>query len=185
MLTQSCMKILIALSVLVALAPPAYGQGAGRSEINGAVFDQEKAVLPGVTVTVTEENTGLTRTTVTTGDGTFLIPTLLPGTYTIKADLPGFQPTTQTGLRLSVGQELSINLTLQVGGIQESVTVTGEAPLVEVTASRVGANISNQEIDNLPSAGAQPVEPDGDGARADAQPDTWDIRRRAVQCERP
>ena len=152
MLTQSCMKILIVLSVLVALAPPAFGQ-AGRSEINGTVFDQEKAVLPGVTVTVTEENTGLTRNTVTTGDGTFLIPTLLPGTYTIKADLPGFQPTTQTGLRLSVGQELSINLTMQVGGIQESVTVTGEAPLVEVTASRVGANISNQEIDNLPSQG--------------------------------
>ena len=87
MLTQSCMKILIVLSVLVALAPPAFGQ-AGRSEINGTVFDQEKAVLPGVTVTVTEENTGLTRNTVTTGDGTFLIPTLLPGTYTIKADLP-------------------------------------------------------------------------------------------------
>ena len=77
MLTQSCMKILIVLSVLVALAPPAFGQ-AGRSEINGTVFDQEKAVLPGVTVTVTEENTGLTRNTVTTGDGTFLIPTLLP-----------------------------------------------------------------------------------------------------------
>jgi hypothetical protein len=126
---------------------------AGRAEINGTVFDQEKAVLPGVTITVTEESTGLSRDTVSSGDGTFIIPTLLPGRYTIKADLPGFQSTTQTGIVVAVGQELTINLTLQVGGLQETITVTGASPLVEVTASRVGANISNQEIDSLPSQG--------------------------------
>ena len=146
-------RFLITLLVGLVLASPAFGQGAGRASINGTVFDAEKAVLPGATITVTEENTGATRDTVTGGDGTFVIPTLLPGRYTIKADLPGFQPTTQTGMTLGVGQELSVNMTLQLSGVQESVTVTGEAPLVEVTASRVGANISNQEIDNLPSQG--------------------------------
>ena len=106
-----------------------------------------------MTILLTEEGTGLTRDSVTSGDGTFVITTLLPGKYTIKAELVGFQPTTQTGITLGVGQELTVAMTMQVGGIQESVTVTGEAPLVEVTASRVGANISNQEIDNLPSQG--------------------------------
>ena len=146
-------RFLFGLFVALVLASPAFGQGAGRASINGTVFDAEKAVLPGATITVTEENTGATRESVTGGDGSFNITTLLPGRYTIKADLPGFQPTTQTGIALGVGQELSVNMTLQLSGVQESVTVTGEAPLVEVTASRVGSNITNQEIDNLPSQG--------------------------------
>ncbi|HET9263897.1 MAG TPA: TonB-dependent receptor [Vicinamibacterales bacterium] len=143
--------ISIALFVGVAFAPPAFAQ-AGRATISGTVYDQDKAVLPGVTVTVTEENTGLSRNTVTGGDGTYVIPTLLPGRYTIKADLTGFRPTSQTGVNLSVGQELTIDLSLQVG-LQEAITVTGESPLVEVTASRIGSNVSNQEIDSLPSQG--------------------------------
>lgn len=144
----------VALGSLLALAGTGTALAqAGRAELNGTVFDEAKAVLPGATITVTEENTGLSRDTVTGADGTFVIPTLLPGRYTVKADLPGFQTTTQTGIAVGVGQELTINLTLRVGGVQETITVTAGAPLVEVTASRVGANISNQEIDSLPSQG--------------------------------
>jgi hypothetical protein len=145
-------RVFLGALMVLAGATLAHAQ-AGRAEINGTVFDQEKAVLPGVTITVTEENTGLSRDTVTSGDGTFVIPTLLPGRYTIKADLPGFQSTSQTGIALGVGQELTINLTMRVGGVEETITVTGTSPLVEVTASRVGSNISNQEIDSLPSQG--------------------------------
>ena len=134
------------------LASPAFAQG-GRSEITGTVVDQAKAVLPGVTVTVVNEATGLERTAVTSGDGRFVIPTLVPGTYTIKAELQGFQTMTQTGVVLNVGQELAVNLTLGVAGLAETVTVTGESPLVEVTSSKIGSNITNSEIDSLPSQG--------------------------------
>jgi Carboxypeptidase regulatory-like domain/TonB dependent receptor/TonB-dependent Receptor Plug Domain len=138
--------------LLVLISTSALAQG-GRSEINGTVFDSAKAVMPGVTITVLDERTGLERTAVSGEEGRFLIPTLVPSTYTIKAELPGFQSTTQTGLVLNVGQELTVNLTLQVAGVQEALTVTGQAPLVEPTSSRIGANITNAEIDALPAAG--------------------------------
>ncbi len=137
---------------LLTLASSAFAQG-GRAEINGTVIDQEKGVLPGVVITVTDEKTGLTRTGVTSADGRFVVTTLTPGSYTVKADLAGFQSTVQKGVVLSVGQELTLNLTMQVSGLAEEVTVTGQSPLVEITSSRVGTNITDAEIDSLPSQG--------------------------------
>jgi outer membrane receptor protein involved in Fe transport len=145
-------RFLSALLTLGLLASPAFGQG-GRTEITGTVLDQGKAVLPGVSITVTNEATGLQRTTVTSGDGRFVIPTLVPGTYTIRAELQGFQILTQTGVVLSVGQEVALNLTLAVANLAETITVSGESPLVEVTSSKIGSNITNAEIDGLPSQG--------------------------------
>ncbi len=130
----------------------AFAQG-GRTEITGTVVDQDKAVLPGVTVTVVNEATGLQRTAITSGDGRFVIPTLVPGTYTVKAELANFQTVTQTGVVLNVGQEVTLNLTLAVAALAETITVTGESPLVEVTSSKIGSNITNAEIDGLPSQG--------------------------------
>jgi hypothetical protein len=144
-------RALIWIFLLVAFAPPAFAQG-GRAELAGVVLDQGKAVLPGVTVTAVNEATGQERQAVTGSEGRFVIPTLLPGTYTIKAELQGFQPTTQTGMVLQVGQEVSVSLTLSVAGVQESVTVSAESPVVELTASKIGTNISASEIDNSPSA---------------------------------
>src|SRR5688572_13689679 len=134
------------------VASAAFAQG-GNALINGTVFDQAKAVLPGVTVTVTNEATGISRDTVTTAEGVFTIPTLSPGTYTVRAELQGFQPQSRQGLVLRIGQELTLDLTLGLAGVAENVTVTAEAPIVEVTASRLGAVVSDQEIDSLPSQG--------------------------------
>jgi hypothetical protein len=129
----------------------AFAQG-GRAELSGIVVDQGKAVLPGVTVTVTNEGTGQDRQAVTGAEGKFVIPTLLPGTYTIKAELQGFETTTRTGLVLQVGQEISVNLTLNLAGVVETITVTAQSPVVETTASKIGTNITASEIDNSPSA---------------------------------
>ena len=142
-----CVAVVICLSVIPVLA-----QG-GRAEINGTVFDQKTAVLPGAIVTATDEATGLVRTTASNENGRFVIPALVPGRYTMKAELPGFQTQTRPGAVVSVGQEITVDFTLPVGGVAEQVTVTEEVPIVEITSTRVGANISNSEIDNLPSLG--------------------------------
>lgn len=151
-MSRCCASFLVGLLVVMAGAAPASAQ-AGRGEIRGTIFDEARAVLPGVTITVTEENTGASRTVVSTPEGTYAIPTLLPGRYTIRAELAGFQETVQSGLVLNVGQELTINITLRLAGIAEAVTVTGQAPLVESTTNRIGTNITNAEIDSLPSIG--------------------------------
>ncbi len=137
--------------VLLLSAPALLAQG-GRAEINGVVSDQDKAVLPGVTVTAINEGTALERVTVTSGDGRFVIPSLLPGSYTVTAALAGFQTATRKAVVISVGQEMTLNLSLLLAGVAESVTVTGQSPLVESTSSKIGTNVTNSEIDALPSA---------------------------------
>src|SRR5688572_31941723 len=86
-----------ALVVLIGCAAAATFAQGGNSTISGTVFDQDKAVLPGVTLTVTNEATGISRDTVTGAEGLFVIPTLLPGTYSVRAELSGFQAQTQIG----------------------------------------------------------------------------------------
>jgi hypothetical protein len=98
-------------------------------------------VLPGVTVTLTEETTGLVRTVVTNDAGRWVLPALQPGRYTIKAELSGFQTQNRAGVVVNVGQAITINLALPVGTLTDQVTVSAEAPLVEVTRSDVGTNI--------------------------------------------
>jgi hypothetical protein len=146
-------RLLLCLTTFVVLGAPAplLAQG-GRAEINGTVTDAQKAVLPGVTVTVTNEETGLMREAVTDGTGRYVIPQLLPGPYTIKADLSGFQPMTRSNMVVRVGEELTVPLTLSLAGVTETLVVTAEAPLVESTSNRIGTNITSSEIDSLPSA---------------------------------
>ena len=141
---------LLALLAIV----PVFGQGA-LSEVNGIAADQSGAVLPGVTVTLTEETTGLVRTVITNETGRWVLPALQPGRYTVKAELSGFQTQNRTGIVVNVGQAVTLNLALPVGTLTDQVTVTGEAPLVEVTQTQVGTNITGANIEALPTAGRQ------------------------------
>jgi outer membrane receptor protein involved in Fe transport len=153
-MTRRCLlAVLSSLFLILAFSSRALAQGAGGSaELNGTIVDQAKAVLPGVTVTVTNQATGQTRQTVTGAEGRFVLATLVPGTYTVKAELSGFEPTTRTGLVLNVGQEISVALTMNLAGVREEVTVTAESPVIETTSSKIGTNITSDEIDNSPSA---------------------------------
>ena len=148
-------RLLVALLVvtcLIGTSGPALAQG-GIAEINGAVVDQSQAVLPGVTVVVTNVGTSAERTVVTGPDGRFIAPTLIPGVYRVSVDLPGFQPQVRNNVELSVGQEVTLSFALSVSGLAEEVTVTGLAPVVEVTTNRLATQIGTQEIDNLPTQG--------------------------------
>jgi hypothetical protein len=145
----SCVAVVVFLSAVQVLA-----QGA-VSEINGNAVDQTGSVLPGVTITITEESTGLTRTTVSNDGGRFVLPSITPGRYTVRAELASFQTQTQTGITVSVGQALTLNFTLAISGLEDQVTVTGEAPIIEVTQTQIGANITAQAIEDLPTQGRQ------------------------------
>ncbi len=147
-------RLVVGVLLTIVSAGSLYGQGA-LSEVNGTAVDQSGAVLPGVSVTLTEETTGLVRTAVSNETGRWILPALQPGRYNVKAELAGFQTQNRAGLVVNVGQALTINLTLPVGTLSDQVTVTAEAPLVEVTKSEVGTNITAQNIDALPTAGRQ------------------------------
>jgi hypothetical protein len=147
-------SLVVAAVFSIVPVAPLFAQGA-LSEINGTATDQSGAVLPGVTVTLTEETTGLVRTVITNDAGRWVLPALQPGRYTIKAELSGFQTQNRGGVVVNVGQAITINLALPVGTLTDQVTVSAEAPLVEVTRSDVGTNITGQNIDALPTAGRQ------------------------------
>ncbi|MGH9253859.1 MAG: TonB-dependent receptor [Vicinamibacterales bacterium] len=138
--------------VAVLSVVPALGQ-LPVAELNGTAVDQSGSVLPGAAITITEETTGLVRATVSNDTGRFVLPGVTPGRYTVRAELAGFQTQTRTGITVQVGQALTINFTLPIGALTDQITVTGESPLVEVTQTQIGTNISQEDIENLPMQG--------------------------------
>jgi hypothetical protein len=123
----------------------------GTSDLRGRVLDQQGAALPGVTILVRHEESGLFRESVSGADGTFFLSAMTPGTYEISAELANFKKYQRRGVRLEVGKTTSIDVQLEVGGVQEQVTISAEAPLVDVSSKEIGGNISAQELTDIPS----------------------------------
>ena len=123
----------------------------GTAEISGKVTDEQGAVLPGVAIVVTNEETGVVRDLTSGPAGTFFASQLVPGRYKVVAKLSGFHTTDRSGLVLQVGKTLTVNLTLNVGGLEETVHVTAESPLVDTTSAKVGGNIGTMELSELPA----------------------------------
>jgi hypothetical protein len=138
----------LALAFVLLCAPLAFGQA--TSTFNGRILDQGDAVLPGVTVTVTNISTGVVRTTITNEEGQYQIPGLEPGQYRIETDLAGFAPSVRDTVRLDVNATLTVDFKLSLAGLAETLTVTGEAPLIETTQSKVANTIETTEVQNLP-----------------------------------
>jgi len=128
----------------------AFAQATSTSTINGRILDQGEAVLPGVTVTATNANTGVVRTTVSNGEGIYSMPGLEPGVYDVKTELTGFAPATRDRVTLAVNTTITIDFALRLAGVEEALTVTGEAPLIETTQSKVASSIEATELQNLP-----------------------------------
>ena len=134
--------------VMLMSAPPAWAQA--TSTFSGRILDQGDAVLPGVTVTVTNANTGVVRTAVTNEEGLYFMPGLEPGVYTIATDLGGFAPSVRERVTLAINATITLDFKMGLAGVTESVTVTGDAPLIEVTQSKVASSIDATELQNLP-----------------------------------
>ena len=142
---------LAVLLLVSGMAVPAAGQ-ATSGVIAGTITDAQSGVLPGVTLTLRNAESGTTRMAVTETDGRYRIGGVPPGTYDLKAELAGFAPREVKGMTLTIGAELTSNLTLQLEGVQESLTVTAQSPVVETTKTDVSGVISQQQIDTLPIA---------------------------------
>ena len=141
---------LIGLMLLVpALATAQTFQGS----IRGAVRDADGGVLPGTTVTLVNEATGVTRTSVTNERGEYVFAGVSPGLYALRVELAGFAPYNREALEMGVATSLVQDVTLSVGGIAESVTVTGETPLIETADASIASAIDKAQLEVLPTPG--------------------------------
>jgi hypothetical protein len=142
------------LAALVLVLDPARTDAQSFSaQVAGRALDDSGAVLPGVTITATNEETGVQRSVVTADTGAYQLTGLEPGRYTITAELQGFAPVKQTALTLSVSQAVRLDLTMKVAGLEEAVTVTADTPLVSTTKSEIGLTVTPKQIDELPLNG--------------------------------
>ncbi len=144
-------RMLIALlAVLALMSGLASAQGRAEGSIAGQVQDGTGAILPGVTVVAANEATGFTREAVADAEGNFRLPALPPGSYVVTATLTGFSTFKRTVV-VSVGSETRLTIPLAVGSIQESVTITGEAPLVDTSRTEQASTIAESEVRALPT----------------------------------
>jgi len=123
------------------------------ASVSGRVEDSTGAAVPGAMVTITSLETGAGRTASTNETGTYRVLSLPVGRYEVRAELSGFKAARQTGISLAVGEEAVVNLKLEVGALQDEVTVTGEAPLVNTTTASVSGLVGERAVKDLPLNG--------------------------------
>jgi hypothetical protein len=142
---------LVAVASVLLLIP--WAVHAQDATLSGVVTDPTDAVLPGATVTATHVDTGSTFVAVSEANGSYRIPTLRVGVYKITAELSGFAAVTRENVQVLVGQNLVLNLKMGLSAVQESVTVSAQAPLIETTASDLGGNVDPVQMQALPVNG--------------------------------
>jgi hypothetical protein len=151
--------LLIALVLAGApgLAASAAAQGSASGVIAGTIRDAQGGVLPGVTVNLRNVESGVLRSAVTEGDGTYRLPGLPPGRYDLTAELGGFANAEVRDITITIGLDLRRDLTMALQALQETVSVTAEAPVVETTQTEVAAVVTQEQIEQLPVANRMPI----------------------------
>jgi hypothetical protein len=157
--TKSARLAALGLFTLALLAPSAARAQSQATDgvIEGTITDSSGAVLPGVTVTITNTETGRDRVVVTNDRGLFRAPLLPLGTYTVSAELQGFKRFEKTGITLLVGQTAVVNASLNVGQVSETVRVNAaDAPPIDTARIDIGHTMSDTEVHNLPLVARNP-----------------------------
>jgi hypothetical protein len=140
------------LSLALGLTPSSFGQGITGS-IAGTVTDSSGAGVPGATVTVREVETNAARVVTTSDIGSYTVTQLAPGSYSVKVDKTGFKTFEQNDITLQINQLVQINAELGLGSQQETVIVTGAAPVIQTEDSSIGLVVDTQTILNTPLNG--------------------------------
>lgn len=123
--------------------------------ITGRVLDDQGAAVPGASITATSPSTGFTRTVVSDAEGVYRLSALTVGQFDLVVELAGFASVERKGVTVSVGQTLTLDFSMKVAAVAETITVTGEAPLIETTQSAVGGVVDIGRIETLPLNGRQ------------------------------
>src|SRR5579862_9773087 len=145
------MRIAFFVGAMFVLSVAGFAQTAGQ--ITGQVTDASDAIVVGATVTLTNSQTNVARTTTTNGAGDYTFPAIPPGVYNVKAEMPGFKAEVRENVELQVEQIARIDFHLQVGAVTDTVEVTGGAPLLTTESATVGTVIDNDRIVGLPLNG--------------------------------
>ena len=153
--TSRVVRLAIAVVVATIAYVPSAGAQVTEGRFTGTVVDPSGAAVPGAAVVVKSERTGEERTAMSNAQGRYLVTGLKPSVYTIKATFASFAPLQYTGLQLLAAQEFSLDLQLQPAGLSESVTVQGEPPSVDLSSARIGVNVGERDVQNLPVNGRQ------------------------------
>src|SRR5688572_11024577 len=143
--------LLAALAIAVS-ASSAWAQSQTTGEIFGKVTDESGAVLPGVVVTLTGPSLLQPQTATTTETGSFQFPRINVGTYTVKFELPGFKTVVKEGIAVTVGFAANVSTQLGVSAVQETVTVTGESPIVDTRQTGTRETFTLEQLQQIPSA---------------------------------
>src|SRR5688572_501395 len=147
---RSCLLLSLLFILTVGVTPGRAQQFTGG--LRGAVRDAN-GVIPGVTVVLTNEGTAIAREAATNEQGQYNFSAVTPGTYTVKAALQGFKTYENKGVRIGTQQFITLDILLEVGQIEESITVTGQSPIIETSNASVGEALGREILDSLPAPG--------------------------------
>src|SRR5579864_1347877 len=150
-----CSKLAQLLGASIAalmICAPLFSQGS-QGAIQGGVFDQSGGAIAGATVTVVDVARGVARTLIADDAGQFVAVSLNPGTYTVRAEAKGFRTVEHSSVLVEVGQTIRVDMVLQPGEQNQTITVTGELPAIDTTDATLGGTVSNQDINALPLNG--------------------------------
>lgn len=136
------------LSLAGLCASPALAQGSGQ--IEGTIRDEQGSVLPGATISLRNEESGVMRIVASESDGRYVFPALSPGRYLLRAELSGFATQEVRGVVITIGLELRRDFTLKIQAVAETVTVSAESPVVDTTKAEVSGVVTRQQIETLP-----------------------------------
>ena len=141
--------VILAVVLILSMASPVLAQS-GRATISGLVKDTSGSVVPGVTVTATNRGTNAVTTVVTNADGLYSTRNLPLGTYVVTFSMPGFKPFTRDGIELHLGDVITLDHTLAVGGLADAVTVTADASMLGKGNAEIGTTLASDIVTDLP-----------------------------------
>jgi hypothetical protein len=147
----SVISTVMALALLVS-APVAASAQSAQGGLRGTVKDAQSPI-PGVTVTMVNEANGVARDTASNGVGEYSFPAVEPGTYTVRVSLQGFKTFERKGVIINTQTFVGLDVTLEIGALEENITVTGQSPLIETTNASTGGVIDSQALETIPTPG--------------------------------
>jgi hypothetical protein len=150
-------RIALALLAVVLLISPCGFPQEFRSTVSGRITDVQSAVIPGATVVAEQVDTGAKYATISGEDGQYVLPFLAPGGYRLTVELPGFKKYVREGVHVGTNERLALDVTLDIGQLTDTVTVTAAESMLDTTTASTGQVITQRQIENMPIAGRTPL----------------------------